>query len=287
MRTENLLVPALVALAGCASVGARPALERRALAPDGVEIAYEEHGTGEPALVLVHCWAGDRSFWREQVPEFARERRVIALDLAGHGASGAREEWSLEALGRDVVAVLDDASVERCVLVGHSLGGPVSLAAAPRSGGRVLAVVGVETLHDVELRVPQDQLEAFYAALAADFPGTMAAAVRSMLPRSTPDELVRWIAGKAAASRPEHVIPISRAAVAADPKALLAAAGVPVRCLNSAPTLPSVPPTALERNRAVADYDAVLIEGTGHYPQLERPREFGRVLREVLARLGA
>jgi DNA-binding transcriptional LysR family regulator len=52
---------------------------------DGVPIAYEVHGQGSPALVLVHGWSCDRSYWQGQVEPLSRHYQVITLDLAGHG----------------------------------------------------------------------------------------------------------------------------------------------------------------------------------------------------------
>src|SRR5262245_40716305 len=119
---------------GCTSVAApRVNPERQARAADGVELAYEEEGAGTPALVFVHGWCGDRAFWRGTLDAFAATNHVVALDLAGHGASGAgRERWTLEELAGDVVAVVEALPDERVILVGHSMGAPVSLLAAPR-----------------------------------------------------------------------------------------------------------------------------------------------------------
>ena len=52
---------------------------------DGTTLAYEEHGTGEPALVFVHGWTCDSSSWTEQVAAFSKKYRVITLDLPVSG----------------------------------------------------------------------------------------------------------------------------------------------------------------------------------------------------------
>jgi pimeloyl-ACP methyl ester carboxylesterase len=59
-----------------------------AISADGVPIHYEVHGTGLPALVFVHGWTCDRSYWGRQIGHFARKYQVVAVDLAGHGESG-------------------------------------------------------------------------------------------------------------------------------------------------------------------------------------------------------
>ena len=254
-----------------------------ALTDDGVRIAYDVRGAGEPTLVFVHCWCGDREFWREQLDVFSDEHRVVALDLSGHGASGTHAQPSIDALGCDVVAVCDALALRDVVFVGHSLGGPASLNAASRMHGRVAAVIGVETMHDVEMEVSSRDLDALIAAFERDFSGQMRQAVRAMLPATTASDLVNWITRKACGARARDALAISRALSGVDLPALLASAKVAVRCINSSAHAPSIQPTSLEHNRKHADFDAVLIDGTGHYPQLERPDEFNRVLREVLA----
>ncbi len=258
-----------------------------ALTDDGVRIAFDARGSGEPTLVFVHCWCGDREFWREQLDVFAREQRVVALDLSGHGESGAHSQASIDALGGDVVAVCDALALNDVVLIGHSLGGPASLNAAARMRGRVAAVIGVETMHDVEMDVPARDIEALLASFERDFRGQMRQAVRALLPASTERDLVDWITRKACAARSNEVLAISRALIGVELPALLASANVPVRCINSAAHAPAIRPTSIEHNRKHADFDAVLIDGTGHYPQLERPEEFNRVLRGLLAGLSA
>jgi pimeloyl-ACP methyl ester carboxylesterase len=77
--------------------------------------------------VFVHCWACDRTYWREQVDVFAADHQVVTLDLAGHGESGAgRETWTVKGLAGDVQAVVEALDLERVILIGHSMGGPVS-----------------------------------------------------------------------------------------------------------------------------------------------------------------
>lgn len=270
----------------CAACATAPAPAERALrSSDGARISYDVRGAGEPTLVFVHCWAGDRTFWSEQLDEFASEHRVVALDLAGHGRSEAHAQVSLDALAGDVVALCDELQLASVVFVGHSLGGPVALRTAALMPGRVAAVIGVETLHDVEMDVPREEVEKLLAAFEADWSGTMRQAVRSMLPRTTPYAIVERITSHAVATAPGPALAISRALLGTDLPKLLSGAGVPVRCINSSAHPPSILATNVEANRRHADFDAVLIQGTGHYPQLERSREFNRRLREQLASL--
>src|SRR5262245_57460546 len=74
---------------------------------DGVPIAYEVHGQG-PALVLVHGWSCDRSYWKEQIEYLSPQYQLVLIDLAGHGESGlGRKDYTMAAFGADVAAVVD------------------------------------------------------------------------------------------------------------------------------------------------------------------------------------
>jgi pimeloyl-ACP methyl ester carboxylesterase len=72
-----------------------------------------------------------------------------------------------------------------------------------------------------------------------------------------------------------------------DQTKLLTEAQVPVRCINSAGGFQFCTPTAVEVNKKYADYNAVTIEGVGHYPMLEKPAEVNRKLRDVLKEFAA
>ena len=148
-------------------------------AKDGVQIHYETGGSGSPALVFIHGWNCDRSYWSAQLPVFASTHQVVAIDLAGHGDSGAnRVEWSMANFGTDVAAVADALQLEDIILVGHSMGGPVALEAARLLKGRVNMVIGADTLGDVSLRYTDEQLAGMLAAMGADVPGTAESGVR-------------------------------------------------------------------------------------------------------------
>src|SRR6185503_11087712 len=93
---------------------------------DGNRVHYKSYGKGRDALVFVHGWTCDMSFWSDQIPAFVNQTRVIAIDLPGHGKSDKPDiTYSMDLFARAVDAVLKDAGVARAVLVGHSMGTPV------------------------------------------------------------------------------------------------------------------------------------------------------------------
>ena len=90
---------------------------------DGSQVAYEVRGTSDDAIVFVHGWSGDRSHWYRQMDGVETDRRLVAVDLIGHGESDAPEiPYTMNLFARSVAAVLDELELERAVLVGHSMG---------------------------------------------------------------------------------------------------------------------------------------------------------------------
>jgi pimeloyl-ACP methyl ester carboxylesterase len=108
---------------------------------DGVEIAFEDRGHGEPALVLIHPAFSNRSHFTHLVSHLSERHRVIALDLRGHGESGVPQDgFRIADFAQDVLAVCREARVERAVLCGHSMGGAVALTAAALAPGLAAGV---------------------------------------------------------------------------------------------------------------------------------------------------
>ncbi len=252
-------------------------------AEDGLSIVCDVRGQGDTALIFLHGWCGDRAYWKNQVEVFARDYRIVAVDQAGHGESGKdRKHWTASSLAGDVEAIVRTLGLERVILVGHSMGGPVALLAAKRLPGKVVAVIGVDTLQDAEFKMPEEMAKKFFEGIEKDFQGMMRAGFAGLLHEKTDRELKKWLSTRAEAQDQKMALGLMRDLQAQDTKKLLQEAKVPVRCINSAGGFAFFTPTAIDTNKKFADYNAVLIEEVGHYPMLEKPAEFNQKLREVL-----
>jgi len=252
-------------------------------ASDGVPIHYSVQGKGEPALVFIHCWACNRHFWDNQVAEFSKTYRVVTIDLPGHGESGqGRKSYSVESYGDDVKTVVTKLNLKRVVLVGSSMGGPIALEATRRMPDRVVAIVPVDTLQNVEQKVPQEQLDAVFQQMQADFK----AATTSLLNQfffspTTPPAVRERIINETIAQKPEVVLPILKAVFSYDAAPGLREVKVPIRAINADRV-----PTDVTANRKYApQFEVVIIKGTGHYPMLEDPARFNQMLAEILRNL--
>ncbi|MHB1067142.1 MAG: alpha/beta fold hydrolase [Candidatus Nanopelagicales bacterium] len=114
----------------------------RLVAAPGIDLAFTLHDPGAGALpvVLLHGLSQQRAFWGPVVRRM-RSRPVATLDQRGHGESDTPlgSDFSVRACAADVLALLDAAGWPQAVVVGHSWGGSVALAAAAASPGRVCA----------------------------------------------------------------------------------------------------------------------------------------------------
>ena len=172
--------------------------------------------------------------------------------------------------------MVEALKLEKVVLVGHSLGGPVALDAARRMPGRVLGSSPSTPSTTWRGRCPGRPPEKLAALYEEDFPGTMSSMVHRMFPPSADPAVVEFVVSRASASRPGPAIALLRDYPDLDLARWMEAAGVPVRAIQSGP--PISPVTKIGVNRRHGNYDASFLDGVGHYPMLERPAEFNRRL---------
>jgi pimeloyl-ACP methyl ester carboxylesterase len=255
-------------------------------AVDGVLIAYEARGVGPTSLIFIHGWCSNRSFWREQLDGMADKYRVVAIDLPGHGDSGrARQEWSIASFANDVITVIKELDLKRAVLIGHSMGGLVSLEAARLLPQRVIGVIGIDTISDVEAEKQTEMTDQIIAALEADFEGSMAMFMPHMFSPNTAPELVKWATESSLKADQGMALAIMRAVSRLDEKELLSSVDVPVRCIYAAPKDSSESRSFVQTNGKYADFNAVFVEGVGHFLHLEAPQSVNHHLRVFLGEL--
>jgi pimeloyl-ACP methyl ester carboxylesterase len=125
----------------------RPAV---VVSADGTRLHAEVFGAApSPTVILLHGWTEALQYWHPQIVDLARDHRVVAVDLRGHGESGSGE-FSTAALADDLSAVLASCvpAGERAVLAGHSMGAMAIVAWAqrhPEEVGRAAGAVLIST----------------------------------------------------------------------------------------------------------------------------------------------
>ena len=247
-------------------------------APTGGELLFELHGEGEPTLVFIHGWCGRRGQWDEQVRRFAPRQQVVTVDLV---AGVKRDVWSIEALGADLAAALDELGLEQVVLVGHSMGAAVALEAARRWPEGVRMIVGVDTWQDWAHRVPELDLRQTLAAYRRDFDGTLAEFATQLFGPQASSALRARIRGDLQATPAPVAIALLESFLRYDTAAAVAACPAPLVCICG-----DSRPNHFESNRRIdADFKAQILPRTGHYVMLEAPRRFDEALSRSLALL--
>ncbi|EXG81691.1 alpha/beta fold hydrolase [Cryptosporangium arvum] len=115
---------------------------------DGVAIHYRAWGKpgNENGIVFVHGGAAHSRWWDHVAPFFAGDRRVVALDLSGHGDSGRREEYLMARWADEVLAAAAHGGAgPNPLVIGHSMGGMVAITAARLRGTELAGAVAVDT----------------------------------------------------------------------------------------------------------------------------------------------
>ena len=238
-------------------------------------IAYDDIGSGDPAVVLVHGLFANRAHYAAQAQHLAARHRVLNVDLRGHGESDVPEQgYSLAILGEDVILVCEEAGVSRAVFCGHSMA--VALKIAVRrpdlAAGLVLLDGGV--LIPAEIREQQAlqaqvlETDAWREALLGFLPSVAGAACD----RITKDisSVPRWYAA-----------PMLRDIASSDLADDLAALSCPLMYVHSEI------PTDLGRLRTLKP-EAIIeeIPGVGHYPMLTAPEKVNALLDQFLEMIG-
>jgi pimeloyl-ACP methyl ester carboxylesterase len=255
---------------------------RITLSPDYVHIEYHVYGSGEPAVLLVHGWAADENYWSAQIPALKAHYTVVALNLAGHGASGSnRSDWSIANYAQDVATVAKQIPNQRLVLVGHSMGAAVALAATPLIGSRVIGVIAVEALRSVgEPSLSAQDIERRVAPFSADFIGATRKLVTTSLfrPNSNP-ALVAKVAYDMSLEPQAVAVPSIRSLLSLNFATLLPAIHVPVYAINSDLT----PTDAARIRKSLPDFTLDVLDHSSHFLMLEDPARFNPLLLKDVA----
>jgi pimeloyl-ACP methyl ester carboxylesterase len=247
-----------------------------ALIRDGVRLAYDDTGAGNPPIVFVHGWTCRRSDFAAQVARFSPSHRCVAVDLRGHGDSDApQQDYTIAGFADDVAWTCDRLGVRDAVLVGHSMGGAVvlQLAAARPDLARAVALLDPAIFFPPEMRPLIEQLAEAFAG-PDGMEAVRAFEMQQFFIESSAEELKRSIVG-AACRTPQHVVVSAfRHLAAFDAEAALTAVKAPLLCVGAEPNMRDE-----ARLRALRP-DAIIARtaGAGHFHQVEVPDQVNAML---------
>lgn len=238
-------------------------------------IVVEDRGEGDLPILLVHGMAGDAGFWRSTVAALATPRRVIIPELRGHGRSAlpADGDHAIESHAADLLAVLDQLDVERCIVIGHSFGASIAIEIARMAPIRVAGLVVVDGAGDFT-DLPAGALDAFRARLDSDdhFLETVEGAFDVALAGARPDTELTVRAAMLVAPRP-MVQSMYHALLRYRPTIALAAYPGPVLLLSSPSNSADF---ALHALLPELPHEAV--PGVSHWIMMDAPDEVARIV---------
>src|SRR6516165_6476711 len=114
---------------------------------NGVKMYYEVHGSGEPVVLLHGAFMTITNNWNGWIGELSKTRKVIAIEMQGHGRTAdIKRDFSDENLADDVAALLDHLKIPRADLIGYSMGGAVAMQCAIRHPAKVRKVVVISSM---------------------------------------------------------------------------------------------------------------------------------------------
>lgn len=252
-------------------------LPQIALTPDSVHIDYRVWGKGEPAVVLIHGWACDSAYWNAQIEALKPKYTVVAINLAGHGASEKnRSDWSMGNYGEDVATVVRQLQNRQIILVGHSMGGVVALEATRRIGDRVIGIIAVDSLKSIGLPpMKPREVERQLAPFRQNFiEATRNYVTSTMFEKGADPLLVQKVAYDMSLEPPTVGIPSMESLLALDFTTVLPDIHVPVVAINS-----DLGPTDEARIRKILPgFKVDVLEHTGHFLMMEAPQRFNPLL---------
>jgi pimeloyl-ACP methyl ester carboxylesterase len=271
MRIIALIFAALLLLTAQNSPQTKP--ESHFAKLDTIRVHYQNYGTGKEALVFVHGWTCNLNFWKANIPAFVNQSRVIAIDLPGHGESDKPQTtYSMDLFARAVDAVLQDAKVERAVLLGHSMGTPVIRQFYRKYPQKTQGLVLVDGM----LRPLFDQTawEKFIEPFRGPNYKEAANGMLNMMLPAVKDAKVREEIRAAMISAPQHVMAGAMQGMA-DPEIWKTQDKINVPVLNIQAKSPFLPADYEQFVRElVPNLDYQMWEGVSHFLMMDEPQKF-------------
>ena len=256
-----------------------------------VIIAYNEASKSDTTLLFVHGWCINKEYWKSQMDFFSKRYKVVAMDLGGHGQSGKnRSDWTIEEYAKDVIAVVNALKLDKVILVGHSMGGDIILQAANSIPGKIVGFIGIDNFKDVVTEItPEGQqgIDQFFHLMQVDYKSFAAEFCKTALfPPDYADTVSENRVIKDIQQTDTSIaIPTLRSLMVYSLKESqqLSLLKIPVHLLVSDFSPMNDSTVRKYCNKGLFIYT---INGTGHYPMIEKPNEFDALLQQAIDHVG-
>jgi pimeloyl-ACP methyl ester carboxylesterase len=253
----------------------------------GVSISYLISGSKDTTVVLMHGLCINKEYWKAQQDFLSNKYRVVALDLGGHGQSGKnRNSWTVEEYARDVIALVRTLRLEKVILVGHSMSGDIMLQVAHEIPEKIIGLVGIDNLKNIQLNYSASEQNAndqFIQALKANYKLAVADYTRKYLfpPHYADTVSINRVVGSVQNSDSTVAIQTLESLIPFRLKEaqLLGELKIPLHLIVSDYT-----PINEEgvKKYCPKGLSVKTMQGTGHYPMIEKPEIFNILLEKTI-----
>ncbi|NLF44259.1 MAG: alpha/beta hydrolase [Bacteroidales bacterium] len=251
-----------------------------------VVINYYQQGRGDTTLLFLHGWCIDGMYWNNQLDYFSSAYNVFAIDLPGFGKSKAeRTNLTVEEYANDVTTFIDSMKLENVVIIGHSMAGEIMLQTALTNNPKIVGIVGVDNFKSIDVVLPPEQMKQmtdFLLLLEKDFKNTAPVYADLMLFHPTTSKEVKdRVKNDFANSNPAigYETIITQMQYAYSDAQRLEQLNYKLLLINS----DGYPTNEIGlKNHCKMGFQVEPLPATGHYPMIEKPREFNLLLEKVL-----
>ncbi|HEV3249609.1 MAG TPA: alpha/beta hydrolase [Puia sp.] len=253
----------------------------------GVNISYLLTGNSDTAIVLMHGWCINKEYWKAQQAFLGNKYKIVSLDLAGHGQSGKnRTHWTVEEYAGDVIALIRTLKLEKVILVGHSMSGDIMLQVATEIPEKIIGLIGIDNFKDIQLSYTPEQqqgMDQFLKAAKANYKLVAGDYSRKYLfPPNYADtvsvnRVVRDVQNTDSSIAIQTLESLTPFTLKEGP--LLTGLKIPLHLIVSDYT-----PMNEETVKKYCKKGLFVktIHGTGHYPMIEKPEIFNKLLEETI-----
>jgi len=289
MNKKAILLIVIASLSGSVSKAQKPErmiAKQITIRDKQVEINYFQQGQGDTTLLFLHGWCIDGSYWKNQVDYFSKNYNVYAIDLPGFGKSKAeRTNWTIEEYANDVTAFIDRMNLKNVIIIGHSMAGEIMLQTALSNTSSIAGIVGVDNFKFIDVSFTPEQMKQmtdFYPMLQNDFKKYAPAYADMMLFHPTTSKEVKDSV-KTDFANCDSVIGygtfMHQMQYANTDAQRLEQLNYKLYLINS----DGFPTNEIGlTNHCKSSFQVQTITATGHYPMIEKPKEFNLILEKVL-----
>jgi pimeloyl-ACP methyl ester carboxylesterase len=248
---------------------------------DGVRLHYTDTGSGDPPLLFVHGWCCDSTNWKPQVSAFRRNHRVVTVDLRGHGRSDKPEQdYTMGAFAEDLEWLIGKLGLRKPVVIGHSMGGLITLLLARRKKRALRAIVIVDgTLH---LAMSPEEVQGLLRGVDGDGYRSMAKIIVDGFFRPTSPKAFRKELTDRLLRTPRHVLVPALHSLADEMRPAPEDIGIPSLFIDAGRSFDEL--KLIEST--VPGIQVARTNGAGHFNMLEAPQQVNAMLRTFLDQLG-